>query len=166
MGGLHGIEDDRRGIGARRLAVDLDLSAPAPLLELLDGGGAERVRGRQHDGLARRSERGRERAEETHDPAAGIAWGGSSSRRITTPRSPRGGMGRPFSVSSIPPALPMVTTKRFAADHSRVAPGESRVSSMPPSSAWMRIQVDSTAFTIKRWAAGLTGATRSEAAAA
>ncbi len=49
MSGLDGVEDDRGRVGAGSLADHLHARAPAPLLELLDGGCAERVRGRQHD---------------------------------------------------------------------------------------------------------------------
>ena len=47
--GLEGVEDHRGGIGARGLAHDLDVDAPTPGFQLLDGGGPERIGGGQDD---------------------------------------------------------------------------------------------------------------------
>ena len=52
VGGLHGVEDDRAGVGALLVGDDRHAQALAPDLELVDGGGAEGVAGRQHDRAA------------------------------------------------------------------------------------------------------------------
>ena len=49
-----GVEGDRAGVGALGALDDVDARALAPALELLDRGGAERVGGADHDGLAER----------------------------------------------------------------------------------------------------------------
>ena len=67
-------------------------------------------------------------------------WG-SSSRWITVPFGPSGGRALPFSATSTPPALPMVTRKRRSAAHSRLAPAGSSSSVTRPSSVWTRIHV-------------------------
>ena len=50
-GRLDGIEDNRRRIRAWRLVNHLDADPFSPRLELLDGGGAERICGGQQDAL-------------------------------------------------------------------------------------------------------------------
>jgi hypothetical protein len=52
---LHTIEDDRRGSGAAAMLDDVGAGAPAPGVELLDGGGAKGVRGDEQDFLAGRA---------------------------------------------------------------------------------------------------------------
>jgi hypothetical protein len=47
LGGLNGVVDHRSGIGAAVLSDHRDPVALAPDLQLLDGGGAEGVAGRQ-----------------------------------------------------------------------------------------------------------------------
>ena len=46
------LERDRAGVALGRARDDLAAGAPRPLLELLDGGGAERVGGAEHDAQA------------------------------------------------------------------------------------------------------------------
>ena len=49
---LHGVEGEARGIGAGRPRDDRGADALAPDRQLLDGRGAERVAGREHDRVA------------------------------------------------------------------------------------------------------------------
>src|SRR6185436_4096584 len=58
-GRLHRVEDDRGGVGARDLVNDVHVDPAAPLLELLDGRGAEGVRGGHQHALAVGLQRGR-----------------------------------------------------------------------------------------------------------
>ena len=62
--GFHiGVEGKARGIGAGRPGHDGGADAPAPDLELLDGGGPERVAGGEHDGEALAARDGAELAD-------------------------------------------------------------------------------------------------------
>src|SRR5581483_1964919 len=51
-GGLQSIEYHRARIGSRLLSSEFRARALRPDIELLDGGGAERIAGRQHDTVA------------------------------------------------------------------------------------------------------------------
>src|SRR5712675_2439093 len=50
--GLNCVEDDGTGIGARLLSGEVGSGSFSPNVQLLDGGGAERVAGREHDAMA------------------------------------------------------------------------------------------------------------------